>query len=504
MIPRSHLVSWVSASLVVSALVTPATIQAQDQRLHADKRAVVEHWTPERRAAAIPRDLVIDAQGAGYLRRPDGSLESYGPQRSAQLRASPQAPNRGKPGGGGGGSDTTSPAISNMIPDEGTTIGADHTFKATVTDDSGLKSVNFVITFPNDATQSYSAGHAGNGIWTVNFTGFSDGDWGWHVVAKDNAGKGGNTATSDLVSFTVNTGGGSGGGGGGGGSHVVTNAPWCDPTDGCADGGDVQTAAGRIYFEMPSNPKWKRWAGYVCSGTVATDNSSNRSVIITAAHCVYDDANKAFARNVMFIPDQDGTSGSGTDRNCSNDPLGCWVPEFGVVDANWTTRTFPNNIEWDYAYYVVPGSGAHTAGITPAADSLEVAAGHLRINFGTPISDQADLSDVTHALGYSYSDDPNFMYCTEDMTVEGSVNWWLPSCGLSGGSSGGPWVQPMDTGAGSGPIISVNSWGYSTSPGMAGPQLDSWPALCLFGVAESDWTASTADGVAGIAAPCDP
>ncbi|RLA37856.1 MAG: hypothetical protein DRR03_01775 [Gammaproteobacteria bacterium] len=499
-----------SASLVVSALVIPATIQAQDQRLHADKRAVVEHWTPERRAAAIPRDLVIDAQGRGYLRRPDGSLEPYGQQRSAQLRAGPQVPNRGKPGGGGGGggSDTTSPAISNMIPGHGATIGADHTFKAAVTDDSGLKSVNFVITFPSDATQSYSAGHAGNGIWTVNFTGFSDGDWGWHVVAKDNAGKGGNTATSDLVSFTVNTGGGSGGGGGGGGSHVVTNAPWCDPTDGCTDGGAVQTAAGRIYFEMPSNPKWKRWAGYVCSGTVATDNSSNRSVIITAAHCVYDDANKAFARHVMFIPDQ-AFSGTATDRNCSNDRFGCWLPSFGVVDVNWTTTTFPNNVAWDYAYYVVDDTddSAHD-GPAGVPDSLEDAVGALDIDFTTPQdsvdnNDPAPSADYTHALGYSYSDDPNFMYCAEDMTKEGTadVNWWLPSCGLSGGASGGPWVQPMDVNAGNGQIISVNSWGYTTSPGMAGPYLNSSEANCLFGEATRlDFgEVPTADGAAGLA-----
>ena len=76
--------------------------------------------------------------------------------------------------------------------------------------------------------------------------------------------------------------------------YIKTNAEW--------SGGVVQTAAGRIYFEMPSNPKWKRWAGYVCSGTVATDDTSGRSIIITAAHYVYDDANKAFARNVLFIP----------------------------------------------------------------------------------------------------------------------------------------------------------------------------------------------------------
>ncbi|MEK9719850.1 MAG: hypothetical protein VW257_02110 [Quisquiliibacterium sp.] len=34
--------------------------------------------------------------------------------------------------------------------------------------------------------------------------------------------------------------------------------------------------------------------------------------------------------------------------------------------------------------------------------------------------------------------------------------------------------------AGNGPIISVNSWGYTTSPGMAGPKLSGTSASCLF------------------------
>ena len=62
--------------------------------------------------------------------------------------------------------------------------------------------------------------------------------------------------------------------------------------------------AGRIYFEMPSDTPGY-WADYVCSGTVATDPEDNeRSIVVTAAHCVFDDVNKAFARNVIFIPNQ--------------------------------------------------------------------------------------------------------------------------------------------------------------------------------------------------------
>ncbi len=51
---------------------------------NADKARVIEYWTPARRAAASPRDLVIDQRGLGYLRRADGSLKPHGHQISAE------------------------------------------------------------------------------------------------------------------------------------------------------------------------------------------------------------------------------------------------------------------------------------------------------------------------------------------------------------------------------------------------------------------------------------
>ncbi len=266
-------------------------------------------------------------------------------------------------------------------------------------------------------------------------------------------------------------GGGKGGRRGGKSVDTVKNAAW-------TAGGAVQTASGRLLYQMGDGPR------PYGAGTAATDATSGRSIIITAAHCVYDDEFKVFARNVLFIPDQDGTTGSGTDFDCTNDPLGCWAPEIGVVDDNWTTRAFPDNIPWDYGYYVVSDSGSHSGAGTSGA--LDVVAGTLPIDFLPPYVDDNDDGaaslDFTHGLGYSYADDPNFMYCAEDMTTEGADSWWLASCLLSSGSSGGPWVQPMDESTGAGPIVSVNSWSYSRGKpgGMGGPFLNSSTAQCLF------------------------
>lgn len=81
----------------------------------------------------------------------------------------------------------------------------------------------------------------------------------------------------------------------------------------------LKHTAGRILFAMNGNT-------YVCSGTVVNDGTvgGDKSVILTAAHCVYDDVAKAFATMAMFIPNQDKTTGTGTDNDCSNDPYGCW------------------------------------------------------------------------------------------------------------------------------------------------------------------------------------
>ena len=478
-----------AGSALLAAYLVGAPAHAGTDK-SAQRAAVIEHWTPARRAAAQPRDLRVDQRGLGYLRRADGSLQPHGHQIQAEENAKP-AP-RAKPGGGGGGgNETVAPQLSALDPAATVTIGASHPFSATVTDNAGVRSVTFVVTYPDGTTtQSFSASQSGGDTWSSSLSGFTDGNWSWQVVAKDTAKRGGNTGTSANPPFTVAT-----GGGGGGGGDTITNAQW-------PGGGDVQTATGRLFYEMPSNQRRKRWSGYVCSGTVVTDGVSGRSVILTASHCVYDDANGAFARNVLFIPDQAGTSGSGTDSNCGNDPLGCWVADFGVVDVNWTTSVFPDNIPWDYAFYVVADSGAHQPGIDPAPDALDVATSAMSIDFTAPAVDDgaagAGTADFTFGMGYSYADDPNFMYCAEDMTTEGTANWWLPSCELSGGSSGGPWLQPPQDG--SGPIISVNSWGYTTSPGMAGPKLSGTSAQCVFDAAILNaFPENPADGDAGYA-----
>ena len=122
-----------------------------------DKARVVEHWTKERLENAIPRDLVIDPRGLGYMRMPNGFLEPYGHEIAAEANSDDRKPFAKPPSGNPG------PSINDMDPGAGATIGSSYTFSATVTDVDEVKSVSFTIRYPDDSTtQSFNPSQSGS------------------------------------------------------------------------------------------------------------------------------------------------------------------------------------------------------------------------------------------------------------------------------------------------------------------------------------------------------
>lgn len=469
-----------AAVFLCSSLLVVPNVQAVNENASEKAKQIFEFWTPERRAAAIPRDMFLDENGQGYIRGNKGNVVPYGGKLKAPILPMAKGGKGGGNGGGGnggtdgGGSDGGSGGTSDTTVTYTHPTEADNTitalpapFTAYVEDPNGIKSVNFHFqplgsTNTQQVSPTCTVSGAGYSC-TVTVSSIANGDWNWWVSGKDGSRKGGVSYSSEPLVVDVNvpeTPPPSSSCGG----TVIGEAEWtCE--------GEVQTAAGRLLYQMGSSY-------YVCSGTVVNDGAFDRTVILTAAHCVYDDASKAFATNVMFIPDQDGTTGNGTDFDCSNDPLGCWAVSFGVVDPNWASREWPNNIDWDYAYYVVENVGSHSpaSGSSAGPDTaLDSVAGIMDISFTAP-----QVSTYTYALGYSYNMDPSFRYCAQGMSTAGSVNWWLGNCGMSGGASGGPWTQSSANDLGKGPLMSVNSWGYTNQPGMAGPKLNDNTASCLF------------------------
>jgi hypothetical protein len=122
---------------------------------------------------------------------------------------------------------------------------------------------------------------------------------------------------------------------------VIADADW-------KGGGAVNEAAGRILFSLNGG-------SYVCSGTVINDHGTvGRSLVVTAAHCAYDEVANVHATNVLFIPKQDDGGTDKSNRKCSDDFYGCWAMKLGVVDSRWKDGDWPSIIKYDYAIYVVP------------------------------------------------------------------------------------------------------------------------------------------------------
>jgi len=237
-------------------------------------------------------------------------------------------------------------------------------------------------------------------------------------------------------------------------------------------GGQIQYSSGRVLFFFDGNP-------FVCTGTVIDDGDHpDRTLILTAGHCAfkYDSQGGRFADYALFIPNQDETRGRGTDETCSNDPLGCWTLAFALVDYEWSTRRFPSSVPWDYAIYVIPNvPESHQPGYIydrqpELSSTLEDVVTRFPIDF--TYDQKTAPATHTHGMGYTFSKDPDFRYCAKDLSTKYGIssyeNLWLSVCDMSGGSSGGAWMKDTKD-DGSGTIISINSWGYSSSTGMAGP-----------------------------------
>jgi hypothetical protein len=188
---------------------------------------------------------------------------------------------------------------------------------------------------------------------------------------------------------------------------AVADDPW-------TFGGLVQTAVGRLYYTL-------KGGFYRCSGTVVTDSATDRSIILTAAHCVFDDVSKTFASNVLFIPNQDATTGIETDFDCTNDPLGCWTPSFAVVDTKYASDQGPARPD-DYAYYAVSNKGANS-GSMAVPEALDEAVSPLPINFTT-----VPVGQYAYSLGYPGNRDPDLRYCADTITSKPTIGYLLTGC----------------------------------------------------------------------------
>ena len=193
--------------------------------------------------------------------------------------------------------------------------------------------------------------------------------------------------------------------------------------------------------------------GHYCTGSVV--NSPQGDVIVTAAHCVYDSS--GVYTDIAFVPGyHDG-----------QDPYGVWIPSAVVVAPQWASGSDPN---YDVAFIVVHEEGSST--------KLQDVVG------GDTLGLSPAYGDMTQVIGYPASTEEP-VSCTNYTSQFSDPSLTTPQLEFDcddypGGTSGGPFLQSVDSNTNLGTIVGVIG-GYE-----AGGDSDNVSYSVYFG----DWVGS--------------
>jgi hypothetical protein len=199
-------------------------------------------------------------------------------------------------------------------------------------------------------------------------------------------------------------------------------------------GGAVESTAGRVFFTYGG-----RQAS--CSGNAVT--SGNKSVVLTAGHCVKLDG--AWHTDWVFVPAYDN----------GDAPHGTWAARTTLATPQWTAT---EDINFDVGAAVV--SPLDGQSLTDVVGGQGVAFNQERgqdmYAFGWPAADPYDGTRMIYCSGTTF-----------DALISDGIGM---TCDMTGGSSGGPWFQEFDEGTGAGIQNSVNSYKINLIPTwMFGP-----------------------------------
>jgi V8-like Glu-specific endopeptidase len=196
-------------------------------------------------------------------------------------------------------------------------------------------------------------------------------------------------------------------------------------------------AHGKVFFTLTGGSEP---GDYVCSGTVVASNS--HSLVWTAGHCVEDaESGGGFASNWMFVP----------GYRAGDKPFGEWPAKQLETTDGWRTAA---NSRVDF--------GAVTVARDSDGRGVQDVVGARRIAFGRP------RPDSITAFGYPAEptlfeplfDGERLYSCDSAITASDDPPGNGPQtmqieCDMSGGSSGGGWVDA------DGNVVGLTSYGYA-------------------------------------------
>lgn len=229
-------------------------------------------------------------------------------------------------------------------------------------------------------------------------------------------------------------------------------------------------ASGKVFFDSPQGTM-------VCSATVVEDpaHPGKSNLIWTAGHCVHAGRKGGWYRNIAFVPSYNNQGWSEAQlQNASRAevaPYGVWWADAAKTSQQWIDQggeTGGNGASYDFAViHVTPEQGN-------GGKSLEeTVGGALPVDFQAPAVPK--VQNIT-ASGYPAAApyDGQLLYQCQDKPGRLSISKPDPTmyrigCTMTGGSSGGGWVE---TGADGKPaLVSNTSIGPVSSGWLAGPRL---------------------------------
>jgi V8-like Glu-specific endopeptidase len=250
-----------------------------------------------------------------------------------------------------------------------------------------------------------------------------------------------------------------------------------DPTPAPVDAKSVSptyhanaATAGKVFFDSPKGTM-------VCSATVVEDpaHPGKSNLVWTAGHCVHAGKDGGWYRNIAFVPSYNDAGKTAAQlQNATKDqvaPYGVWWGDGAQTSQQWIDQggeTGGQGSSYDYAViHVTPEKGN-------GGKSLEETVGSaLPVNFNAPAVPK--VSSIT-ATGYPAAPpyDGQTLYQCTDKPGRLSINASDPTmyrigCTMTGGSSGGGWVETGSDGKPA--LVSNTSIGPVTSGWLAGPRL---------------------------------
>jgi hypothetical protein len=217
-------------------------------------------------------------------------------------------------------------------------------------------------------------------------------------------------------------------------------------------GGAVTKTTGRVFLTLAG-------VDFVCSAS--TVHSANKDVVVTAGHCVKDGSGD-WAANWTFVPGY---------REGGGRPYGQYAARRMFVAGPWARSADDN---YDVGMVALSTwSGKHVTDVVGAQEiAFNASRGGQAFGFGFPADPPYNGEHLVYCSGRLRGDPYKL---THDQGM---------GCGMTAGSSGGPWLSGFDPATGRGRITSLSSFKYSDDHAtMYGPYFGD-SAKTLFTVAE--------------------